>query len=302
MTTDAVGTCLLDVCPVCSCPVKPWKAKTTPHGSFPIVGCIECGFAFVNPRPSSDFLRDFYTELGQGDRGVRSVDEVLRTEQDYPNSSLDAKRMLNTVVRVLPRGGPRRLLDVGCGYGLFSREARVQGFDVCALEPASVERGIAEKMLGVRPIPMSFEEFPGPEGSFAAILMSQILEHALDVNLWIEKAHRLLAPNGVLAIALPNFGSFFRLILQEREPYICPPAHLNFFGPENLSRLLDKKGFVVREVQWVLRLDPRVLFERIPVTRFLGEGVAIPLRLMLKLIDSLHLGMMVNIYGQKPPA
>jgi hypothetical protein len=112
----------------------------------------------------------------------------------------------------------------------------------------------------------------------------------------------LLVPGGVLAIALPNFGSIFRLILQENEAYICPPAHLNFFTRKNLSRLLEKKGFVVQKVQWISRLDKKVLFRRIPALSFLGQGVAVPLRVSLSMIDRLHLGMIINLYAQKPQA
>jgi SAM-dependent methyltransferase len=250
-----------------------------------------------------DFLRDFYSELGHGGGTAASLEDVLKREEDYPNSSLDAKRLLDTITYLLkgnPGGGPRRFLDVGCGFGFFSREALAHGFEVCALEPASVERAVAEKMTGLTPIPLSFEEFSGSEGRFAAILMSQILEHAFNVNHWVEKAYRLLAAQGVLAIALPNFASVFRLILQDREPYVCPPLHLNFFSPRSLTELLVKQGFQVRELQWVSRLDGAVLFRRIPVTRYLGRSVEVPLKLALKLIDTLHLGMMLNVYAQKP--
>ena len=73
--------------------------------------------------------------------------------------------------------------------------------------------------------------------------MSQILEHACDINLWMEKVHGLLKEEGLVAIAVPNFNSFLRFFLEEREPYITPPAHLNFFSPTSLGRLLEKHGF-----------------------------------------------------------
>jgi 2-polyprenyl-3-methyl-5-hydroxy-6-metoxy-1,4-benzoquinol methylase len=257
----------------------------------------------VDPRPSHEFLKGYYAQVGHGQPTAQSLAEILRRERDYPNSSLDARRMLNTIVRTLEGRSPqypRTLLDVGCGYGFFAREALARGFVVRALEPALVERSIAEEMSGLKPIPESFEEFRGSDGSFVAILMSQILEHALDVNVWIDKANRLLCPGGVLAIALPNFGSIFRLLMQEREPYICPPAHLNFFSAKSLSRLLEKKGLEVREIQCISRLDPKVLLRRIPAGRFLGRGLALGSRLTLDLFDTFHFGMMVNIYAQKP--
>lgn len=298
----AASSCSLGACPVCWSGVAPWRSKTTQHGNFAIVRCVACGFAFVHPRPSLEFLNAFYAKDGQGSASLQSVEEVLRSEQDYPNSTVDAKRMLDTIVRTLDQVSaphPRRLLDVGCGYGFFSREALARGFDVCALEPASAERAVTESITGLRAIALPFEEFSDSEGSFAAILMSQILEHAHNVNQWVDKAHRLLVSEGVLAVALPNFASLFRLVLQDRDPYVAPPAHLNFFTPRSLSMLLQKHGFAVRKVQWVSRIDKTVLLRRVPAARFLGAGVVIPLRLALAAIDALHLGMMINIYSQK---
>ena len=72
--------------------------------------------------------------------------------------------------------------------------------------------------------------------------MSHILEHAMDINLWIKKAHTLLNDQGIVAIALPNFGSIFRMIKQENEYHISPPEHLIFFSPYSLSKLLEKNN------------------------------------------------------------
>lgn len=245
----------------------------------------------------------FYSEIGQARVGPKSVDEVLKHERDYANATLDAKRMLSTIVHLVenqPPNAPKRLLDVGCGYGFFSKEALRQGFEVHSLEVSSNQRAIAEQMTRLKPIPLSFEDFAGGEGTFRAILMSQVLEHALDVRAWVQKAYRLIARKGVLAIALPNFGSILRLVLQERDPYICPPEHLNFFNARSLSTLLGKQGFVVQDIQWISRIDPNVVFRRIPLTRLVGSGIRLPLNAMLSLIDLLHVGMMINIYAQKP--
>ena len=88
-----------------------------------------------------------------------------------------------------------------------------------------------EPLTGLDPVASSFEDFECAPSSFSAVLMSQILEHVCDINQWIIKAHDILADDGVLAIALPNFGSVFRRVMQEKSPYITPPEHLNFFNP-----------------------------------------------------------------------
>lgn len=296
-----------DLCPVCSSGLKHWKTKATFLGDFAIVKCTECGFAFVNPRPTLQYIMDFYSECGHnagpGRSGASTLDSVIRQEEEFPNSTIDAQRMIKTIAKLSVSAGPqstrKRFLDVGCGYGFFSKAALEKTkFDVTALELAVNERLIAEEMTGVKPIPTSFEELES-EGPYDVILMSQILEHALDVNEWISKAHHLLASDGVLAIALPNFGSIFRFILQENEPYICPPAHLNFFAPKSLSTLLIKHGFTIQEVQWISRISPHALAKRLPIAKSFAPGIYILIKVLFGIFDKLHLGMMINIYAKK---
>jgi SAM-dependent methyltransferase len=86
----------------------------------------------------------------------------------------------------------------------------------------------------------SLEELPD-EGPFNAIVMSQVLEHALDPIDWLRQAHRRLAPQGVLAVGVPNFGGVYRM-LGSRDPFIIPPIHLNFFTPRSITLAFAAAG------------------------------------------------------------
>jgi SAM-dependent methyltransferase len=291
-------------CPVCASPIKTWRVKVVERESYNLDICGSCGYAFVNPRPSASRLMAYYASVGHGNHGAEkkapSAQSVLAGEQNDPNSTLDARRIVNTVKSLGHKGPGERFLDVGCGYGFFAREAAAAGFDVLALELAEREREIAKELTGQKPMACSFEEFDCAAGSFSVVCMSQILEHAGDVDLWIEKANRALVNGGILAVALPNFGSLIRRTLQERDPYLCPPAHLNFFNPGNLSNLLEKHGFKVETLQWVSRLPKSTFEKRLPplgkpLVPVIG-GVA---SVFLKMMDALHLGVMISVYGRK---
>lgn len=292
-------------CPVCTSFYEKWRGKVAEAGSFNIVKCKQCGYAFVNPRPSYNYLMNYYSTEGHR-AGVSvsekaTMDSVLKQEVEFPNSTLDAKRIMKTVSIIQGNqiNGPTRLLDVGCGYGFFSREALENKYAVTALELASTEKSIAKVMTGIDPIQISFEDFLEKDGSYDIILMSQILEHALDINEWISKANSLLADNGILVIALPNFMSIFRLILQEKEPYICPPAHLNYFSFKNLTILMHKNGLSVEAVQYVSRISPQALLKRLANKKLLLFLLTPLIKAFFKIIDVLHLGMMINIYAKK---
>ena len=124
-------------CAICDAPISRWRAKDTPVGRFAIDRCVACGFAFVNPRPGLDFLMRFYATSGHRrdapDAGA-SLESVLQSEAEFPNSTLDARRMVQTIRSLLPERAMRTaaFLDVGCGYGFYAREAVATGFKVAA--------------------------------------------------------------------------------------------------------------------------------------------------------------------------
>jgi len=291
-------------CPVCSSPIRKWRVKSSGDNQYIMDLCRTCGFCFVNPRPSFHFLMEFYASFGQGsedsERKIPDLESVLAQESHDPNSTMDARRMIQTIKSFHNNQTANKFLDVGCGYGFFSKEALDAGFDVVPLELAESERKITHELTGLIPISSSFEEFKVTPESLGVVFMSQILEHALDVNLWIEKSHDLLIKDGIIAIALPNFGSLFRIILQENESFICPPSHLNFFNPNSLLNLLEKHGFKVEAIQWVSRIPKSTFEKRLP--RFLKPLLPFIIwtsSTMLKCIDALHLGMMITVYARK---
>jgi SAM-dependent methyltransferase len=247
---------------------------------------------------------NYYNSFGHGhfDTGGEAPNHgsVLAQEQSDPNSTIDAKRLIKTIKSLVKNCTSNRFLDVGCGYGFFSKEALDAGFDVVALELAENEREIAKEMTGLSPAASSFEEFECDPESLGVVFMSQILEHALDVNLWIKKSRDFLVNDGILAIALPNYGSIFRMIMQENEPYICPPAHLNFFNPDSLSKLLENHGFKTEAIQWISRIPKRTFEKRLPrLGKPLLPVINVASSASLKIIDAFRLGMMINVYGRK---
>lgn len=296
----------LQSCPICKSLPRRWAVKRYKSDTYTIDRCSQCGYAFVNPRPSLSYLKAHYSQHGHGEsNNPQSAEAVIAAEKLDPNSSIDAQRMIGTVRHLLAGQThmSRQLLDVGAGYGFFSKEAIISGFKVVAIELAENESRIASLISGVIPVQTAFEDFELTPSSMSAVLMSQVLEHAFMVETWVSKAWRLLEPNGILAIALPNFGSLQRILLQARDPYICPPDHLNFFTPGALTMLLEKSGFVVETVQYVSRVPRHTISRRLPV---IAAPLAFPLGYLintaLRVIDAMRLGSVINVYGRKVEA
>jgi SAM-dependent methyltransferase len=292
---------IYETCPVCSSSIMTWKVKKVGGETYRLDRCGPCGYAFVNPRPTMEFVKHYYVSGSPtGGNPPSNLICALKQERDYPNSTIDAARMITTIKSLTSKSKNKRFLDVGCGEGFFSREALFAGFNVYALELAAKARRITKELTGIDAVNVPFEEFECAAGSMGVVLMSQVLEHALDVNAWIKKAYDILADGGVIAIALPNFGSLFRMVMQENEPYICPPDHLNFFSVNNLSRLFKNNGFKVELTQSVSRLPIRAFEKRLPsYATALLPIINIASIASLATIDAFGVGIMINAYGRK---
>lgn len=289
----------LESSPCCREPLTPWARVR----DYPIERCEGCGSAFVNPRPSVGTMHEYYASGGHGENTATSVDEVLQREQRYPNSTLDARRIVGHLDRLAPG---RRLLDVGSGHGFFSREARERGFEVDAIEPASFERRCTREVAGIEPFAGPFEKFEGEGGRYDAVLMSQILEHVVDLRRWMLHTRHLLRPHGVLAVALPNFGSIVRMLLGHRDPMIHPPDHLNFFNRQGLRRLLSEYSMQEAVVHSVSRVPGYVLSDRIALPGTFQASVERVFEawsgLLLCPVDRVGRGMFLNVFATLEPS
>jgi SAM-dependent methyltransferase len=280
-------------CPLCGGAIVPLFTKSGPAGEFQIDRCRGCGFAFVNPTPSLDYIVEFYSTAGHGEgRTHRSAADALAAEAKSPNSTIDAARIAAKLAGMTPA---RRVLDIGCGYGFFSRALQGQGFACQALEIAEQERSVARELLGFEPRACTFEDFQG--GPFDAAVMSQVLEHAREPLAWLDKAYSLLAPGGVLAVALPNFNALITDVLGPRDPYVTPPAHLNYFSPANLAAAARRVGFESAEVGSLSRIPAEVFNRRLGPLGAAGRTI---FNFASGPLDVLGKGVMIQAYFRRP--
>lgn len=117
------------------------------------------------------------------------------------------KFILKTLAALQPPGGWTRILDVGCGDGLFFDQlmpfGEVEGVEASA---ASVsEHGPYRSRIHI----CSFDENFQPGKQFTLILMLDVLEHLADPAAALRRALALLAPGGMVLATVPAFNSLW---------------------------------------------------------------------------------------------
>lgn len=150
-----------------------------------------------------------------------------------------------------------KLVDFGCSDGSFLVRAQkyfqVTGID---LSPRSVE--LARRRVGAENIlegpVIEVAEHRLPAGEFDVVTQLGYIEHEWQPQAALRAAHRLLKPGGLTVFKTPNYASWNRYIRGAKWCGFRLPAHVNYFTPETLSRMLRQCGFDPLPRPWRDRL------------------------------------------------
>ena len=148
---------------------------------------------------------------------------------------------LNKKVRLLDRytKGNGKLLDYGAGTGAFVQQAILGGWEAKGVEPNKAARERAkEKGLDLL---KSWEGLT--QSDFDVITLWHVLEHIPDLQGSIEQLKRLLKPNGILILALPNFESWDAKHYGAFWAGYDVPRHLWHFSKDAVDSLFSSSGF-----------------------------------------------------------
>lgn len=146
-----------------------------------------------------------------------------------------------------------RLLDVGCGTGrhileLTRYEGTFVGLDMARDDLRSM-RYLLEITKRERPVPASVHMIEGDGGRlpfdddlFDQVLCTETLEHVPDDRAILRELVRVLKPNGVLAISVPDEYSE-RLLWRVSPRYKnAPGGHVRIYRRRDIRQLLHENG------------------------------------------------------------
>lgn len=139
-----------------------------------------------------------------------------------------------------------RLLDVGCGDGVFLKEARKFGYEVWGIDFDSKSIKVAQEKWGLKNTfvmtPEEFANFSKKEGlKFDVITFFDVLEHQDRPKEFLETIKSMLKPGGWIAGSVPNRESYWiKKIYRELNPEVDnPPQHLLRFSKISLQNLFQ---------------------------------------------------------------
>ncbi len=157
----------------------------------------------------------------------------------------------------------RKLLDIGCGIGVFLEVGSERGFDVKGID---INRDILHLVSSEIRDKITISDFLSFEfkEKFDIVTMWFVIEHLPDTKNILRKVSSLLKPKGILAISTPNAEGLSARLKMDWYLSVLPQDHLVEFSPKGLSILLENRGFSVRKIVY-RGIHP----ERITSVRFL---------------------------------
>ncbi|WP_044172490.1 class I SAM-dependent methyltransferase [Flectobacillus major] len=231
----------IEECPVCKNTTTTHfitcKDHTVSHEAFNIVACTACGFKFTNPRPNATEIGKYYQSEAYISHSNTSKGIVAKIyHQVRKITLLDKVKLINSLYHT--KG---KLLDVGCGTGMFLNTAKEDGWQVNGIEPSDDARKLAEEITHTSIASEVLTAFTNQK--FNIITMWHVLEHVHLLNETIDWLFNKIENDGKVIIAVPNYQSYDASVYQESWAAYDVPRHLYHFSKDTIKQLFAAHGF-----------------------------------------------------------
>lgn len=244
---------------------------------YTIVRCGDCELVFVKEIPSTEELKDVYSEgyyAGRdavGYRSYRARSRAERIAQWLSSAPGRMLRLLKTPSRIpakamdfMNRRSPRpwpydlvdtvqryakggKILDVGCATGLFLSAARESGWDTMGVELSdySSEKARREHGLSVftGTLQSALQSGALMEDSFDAVTLWDTAEHVVEPAAVFGDAWKVLKPEGLLFVKTLNIDGDRAKEEGDNWHFFRPPKHLFYYSEHTLKRYFARNGF-----------------------------------------------------------
>jgi len=252
------------LCSLCRTPEVRFLFNAVDHqyklpGVFALGRCARCGLVGLSPMPSPEqvnrfyAVEDHYSYLGAApslSRRLKNRLLVLGASVLFRPGNGRWRRLGRLLLRPLkgrlvprsPFGG--RLLDVGCGNGAYLAKQRDIGWEAYGCELSeSGARTARQGGLDVFHGPLFDAKYP--DAFFDVVHLEQVFEHVSEPGPLLREIRRILKPDGLLLIGVPNGEALSFRIFKRHWGLLGVPFHLFQYSPSTLTQVLARDGFRV---------------------------------------------------------
>jgi SAM-dependent methyltransferase len=219
----------LPFCQICERFIQPGKAYARTNG-WSYYRCEDCGLIILHPLPDESALRTFYNE----DYTVDSKHYAERIRRA-------SRAALEDLRKYCPDRGS--LLEIGCSYGGFLAEARLDGWQVTGIELSRAAAAYARDQHQLKIFSGDLRSALSQLEVYDAVVLFHVIEHVPEPMQFLLACRKILKPGGLLVLKTPNASSLIAKLSGSFWQWVSAPAHLCLYGPDTLAALLQKSGY-----------------------------------------------------------
>lgn len=217
--------------------------------------CQECALCFVDPRPSTQQLQDYY-DVGyfSGKKDFFSGENYLEArDQAIANGSVTGYQEIISH-RVL---SGKNILEIGCGSGALLQALKRHGpAGMVGIDLASYPIDYGRKRYGLDLRCCRLGEASFESSRFDLVVMIDLIEHVENLPSFLREIGRVLRPGGDVFLLTPNYDAY----AMARSLWPCLHKdfeHLQYFSPASLRRMADEMGLALE--RWWTQGEPLML-------------------------------------------
>jgi 2-polyprenyl-3-methyl-5-hydroxy-6-metoxy-1,4-benzoquinol methylase len=203
-------------------------------GKHSVVQCVDCNLTYI-ANPMSPQETKLYYEQGCYNTQNGTASAYGQGEQ------FRIKEAKDRLSKIGPIGS---LLDVGCGMGFFVKVCSERGIKAVGIDLSqnAVNYGQSHGLDLRQGDLLYLDDFA--DESFDAVTFWASIEHLYLPKETLQKAHRILRPNGLVVLETGDFNSYLARLCKGNWR-IVQPSHNFYFSSATLDGLLGRTGFEV---------------------------------------------------------
>ncbi len=191
--------------------------------------CLKCGLIFRKKKIEIDEIEKVYDNKKYFLGYLRNYQEFIK--------------IFNQMLKLIEKyKNPGKILDVGCGIGLFLYLAKQKGWNENGIEISKFSSDFAKNKLKLNVI-KSDNLSTFQNNFFDVVVVNHVLEHVENPLLLLTQIKEKLNKNGILFIGVPNINGLYPRFQKENWPSLQSSTHIYQFTPKTLKLLLRKISF-----------------------------------------------------------
>ncbi|ABX12006.1 class I SAM-dependent methyltransferase [Nitrosopumilus maritimus] len=225
--------------------------------NLPVLKCNECGLHFIWDKNLTLNLEKYYDETYWD--VFRNIKNKQIKNQQTDNAYL-IKKFPKFIQKFFDWTGVRKslsrsqswyllpllkkkhsLFELGSGEGFILEFFEKNGFDVFGMEPSKINFSLINRKLTYgKCVTGSADDIKSIKKKFDVIILSHVFEHLKDCKQVLLDLKKILNPNGIIFIDVPNCSN-----LKTLHESIFTQPHIFHFTKKSIESLSSSTGFSI---------------------------------------------------------